>query len=558
MTQRSTYSRPYGFNFRSHVTQRGSAISPPPTLPGSWGSPLTGPYDYSPDSRPQTDLAGALPVSMLWTPQPGPQTIASESDADEILYGGEPGGGKSDWLLGFSLTKHKTVHMFRREATQLTEFATRLKEITAPPDRQPTGRLTGGANPRWTHRDQSITLAGLKDEDDAEKWAGRAADGKAFDELTQFTRVQYLTITGWGRSTVKGQRSQTYASANPPIDEDAVWIVQRWRPWLDPTYPDPAQSGEVRWFANLNDVDTECESGEPFEWLNAASGEYETIYPSSRTFIRARLEDNAFLGDDYRRKIDMLPEPRRTIYKTSNFMAMLQTSHPNQVIPTAWIRAAMARWTPDRPEHPTLRGRLIPKSASALDVAQGGRDRTVRADRYDWWVAPLLVVPGIQTPHARDAADLVADALLEGGYIIVDCDGVGGEVYGLLYDQFENPVANQLGRVRDYRGVKPTLWQDRAKTMEFFNVRAAAWWCMREALDPDHGSVVALPPDPGLLAELAAPRFLIRTRKYLIEDKKDIVSRMGRSPDLADAVVMLFWSGGVNLAALPDSTRIER
>jgi len=40
-----------------------------------------------------------------WSPLPGPQTLAFASTADIIGYGGEPGGGKTDMLLGFAIRK---------------------------------------------------------------------------------------------------------------------------------------------------------------------------------------------------------------------------------------------------------------------------------------------------------------------------------------------------------------------------------------------------------------------------------------------------------------------
>lgn len=547
-----TASPPYELSYDRRQTRRGFASRTPTDLPDFWTRPANEPFDYSPDSDRPSASAPVLEPHRLWTPQPGPQTEACESEADEILFGGEPGGGKTDWLLGFSLTRHRQVQMFRREATQLDELVSRLREITEPRGYSPTGRLVTSPRPRWTYQGHRITLAGLKDDNDAEKWQGRAGDGKAFDELTHFTLSQYLTITGWGRSTDPSVRSQTYATCNPPVDEDAVWITQRWRPWLDPHHQDPAQSGELRYFAMIDGVDTECESGEPFEWTSALTGETEWVYPSSRTFIRSRLSDNAYLGEAYRRKIDALPEPMRTIYKTSNFMAMLQSSHPTQVIPTAWIRAAQARWRPERPEHPDGRG-FVPLSAMSLDVAEGGKDRTVLGKRYDWWVDRLTIVPGIQTPTAEDSVKLVTPHLLEGGYVIVDADGVGGKAWGKLSELVPS-------RAIPFNGVAKTVWRDVDRQLTFFNVRAAAYWCLRQALDPERGSRVALPPDSELLSELSAVRWKWKAGgQIILEDKeKEIKPRLGgKSPDLADMLAMLFWDGWALLDRIPDQTRVE-
>jgi hypothetical protein len=79
----------------------------------------------------------------------------------------------------------------------------------------------------------------------------------------------------------------------------------------------------------------------------------------------------------------------------------------------------------------------------------------------------------------------------------------------------------------------------------FVNKRAMAWWRFREALDPDQngGSVIALPNDPALAADLCAPLFEITARGVQIESKDDIKKRLGRSPDRGDAVAMA-WDEG--------------
>lgn len=84
-----------------------------------------------------------------------------------------------------------------------------------------------------------------------------------------------------------------------------------------------------------------------------------------------------------------------------------------------------------------------------------------------------------------------------------------------------------------------------ANNMRFVNDRAAAWWAAREELNPDRegGSVVALPDDPELLADLATPTFEVKTNGIQIEGKDDIKARLGRSPGKGDVVVMCLAPG---------------
>ena len=68
-----------------------------------------------------------------------------------------------------------------------------------------------------------------------------------------------------------------------------------------------------------------------------------------------------------------------------------------------------------------------------------------------------------------------------------------------------------------------------------------------EALDPDQegGSVIALPPDAELRADLCAPTFEVRASGVILESKDDIRKRLGRSPGKGDAVVMCLSEGDI-------------
>lgn len=70
---------------------------------------------------------------------------------------------------------------------------------------------------------------------------------------------------------------------------------------------------------------------------------------------------------------------------------------------------------------------------------------------------------------------------------------------------------------------------------------------MREYLDPANDSKVALPPDDvtdgKLTQDLTEPHWGYDSRgKILIESKKEIRKRIGRSTDYGDAVIQAFWS----------------
>ena len=64
-----------------------------------------------------------------------------------------------------------------------------------------------------------------------------------------------------------------------------------------------------------------------------------------------------------------------------------------------------------------------------------------------------------------------------------------------------------------------------------------------EALSQPGGSPIALPVDQKLAGQLTAVRFEMTPNGIKAENKDDVVKRLGRSPDRADAVVMCWYKG---------------
>lgn len=75
-------------------------------------------------------------------------------------------------------------------------------------------------------------------------------------------------------------------------------------------------------------------------------------------------------------------------------------------------------------------------------------------------------------------------------------------------------------------------------TLGFANTRAQMLWQLREALDPQSGENVALPPDRRLAAELTAATWTLRGEQILVESNDQIRKRLGVSPDRADALTL--------------------
>lgn len=475
----------------------------------------------SPEEQAELDklLTQGLPP---WLPQAGPQTRAYESPADIIFYGGQAGGGKTDLLLGLSLTAQKHSILFRRQAVQLVGIEERMTNILGSRDgyNSQTGvwRLPVGG--------RVLELGSVKEPGDWMKYQGRAHDAKLFDEICHFTELQFRSLIGWMRTDDPTVRQRVVCAGNPPTDAEGEWVVRFWAPWLDPQHPNPAKDGELRWFVtDENGKDLEVPGPEP-----VMVGK-ELMTPKSRTFIRSSVDDNLFLQTTgYKATLQALPEPLRSQMLRGDFMA--GRSDPVwQLIPTEWIKAAQARWKPR-----DAKGQM---TALGLDVSRGGEDKTSAARRHSEWFDEILTVPGKVTDDGPKAAGFVAPLIRNGACICVDAIGIGSSALDFIKG------LNLL--VLAVVGSESSGEFSVAGNLRFKNKRAEMYWRLREALDPTAEVPIALPPDSELLTDLAAVRYkVVQMGTYAgiqIRDKDEIREAIGRSPDKGDSVAMTFVSG---------------
>jgi hypothetical protein len=444
--------------------------------------------------------------------------MGAGSEADILGYGGAAGGGKTDLLLGLAFNQHHRALILRREAAQLRDMIDRSTAIA------PEGARFNGTLLSWRlDGARKVEFGGVKDAQDVAKWKGRPHDFLGFDEATEFSEGMVRFLMTWLRTTVAGQRRRAVLTFNPPTNAEGRWVLDFFAPWLDPKHHNPAKPGELRWYAQVDGQEVERPDGEPFEHGG------KTIKPLSRTFIPARLADNPYLDNpEYRAMLDSLPEPLRSQMRDGDFRAGIEDD-PWQIIPTEWVEAAQRRWSADgRPRN--AHGEPMPLSAAGVDVARGGKDQTVIQKRYANWFPHPEAYPGTATPNGGAVAGLLAPVLAEGGYANIDVIGVGASAYDSCIGQSldAHPV-NFSTRVIAF---------DRTGTMKFANMRAYAYWSFREALDPEKGDDLALPPDADILADLTAPRWSMQLNGVQVEDKDDIKKRIHRSPDKGDAIVL--------------------
>jgi hypothetical protein len=456
----------------------------------------------------------ALNRSALWVPQPGPQTVAFLSKADQLLYGGAAGGGKTDLAIGLALTRQRRTLFVRREGTQLQAVTDRIAEVL--------GTRAGFNASRGVWRlpgARQVRFGGVPDLGDEQKFQGQARDFLATDEAAQLLELQVRFLLGWVRTTDPRQRCRALLCSNPPTGAEGEWIIRWFAPWLDPMYPKPAAPGELRWCAMLDDGEVWVDGPEPF--LHKG----ERLQPISRTFIPSRVADNRFLAaTNYVRTLQALPEPLRSQMLRGDFMAGRRDDEW-QVIPTAWVKAAMARWKPDaKPGAVTSVG---------ADPSRGGDEAPIAA-RRGWRYDELVLV-------RPDGSGLITGGAIAGKVLEVLGDAAAAahlDVIGVGASAWDHLEAFIGQRAVAVNGSEGTEAKDLSGRLGFANKRAELWWRFREALAPERVPRVELPPDQQLLADLCAPRYRVTARGIQVEEKPEIKKRIGRSPDRGDAVVL--------------------
>ena len=220
------------------------------------------------------------------------------------------------------------------------------------------------------------------------------------------------------------------------------------------------------------------------------------------------------------------------------------------LIPYSWVVAANERWRnymTDLPPGTEPPGRAL----WSCDVASTGADQTVivrkngpvlyELERWAFNEDPLEVAELVRT-RVQSVA---------GSRAVIDANGEGKGAYAALRRQ-QVPVTA-------YIGSEGTRRVDSTGTARFERVRSAAWWAMREALNPALGATLCLPPDDDLARDLTAPRYQVGTNgKIQVERREDTRRRRGRSPDAGDACVMAVWTDGSPDLELIEGERARR
>ena len=226
-------------------------------------------------------------------PQKGPQEKFAASSADFAIYGGSAGGGKT-WSLLLEPLRHSAnpefgTVIFRRNSVQvrneggLWDESAKLYPIVGarPQESILQWRFPSGSKLKFAH---------LEHEKTKYDWQGSQIPLIGFDELTHFSRSQFLYMLSRNRSTC-GVRPYMRATTNPDADS---WVADFIRWWIDQDtgLAIPERSGVVRYFTTVSD---EVIWGAGLQELLDRYSDLSPHDIKSFTFISASVFDNKIL-----------------------------------------------------------------------------------------------------------------------------------------------------------------------------------------------------------------------------------------------------------------------
>lgn len=227
---------------------------------------------------------------MAWEPQPGPQSSALLADwCDELFYGGERGGGKSDFQIGYQedgagqYGPHWRGIMFRKTYPELEELQARAAEVFpgtgAVYKTQPSADYPYSNCWYWPSG-ASVKMRYIEHERDYGRYHGHQYTGISFDEVTEYATPSGLLKMLSTLRSPHGVPCTVRLTGNPGGIGHA-WVKQRYidvAPPMTP-YKDP-DTGFTRMFVPSRTTDNQILLQNDPEYRNrikAATGGNEAL-----------------------------------------------------------------------------------------------------------------------------------------------------------------------------------------------------------------------------------------------------------------------------------------
>lgn len=230
--------------------------------------------------------------SLAWEPE-AEQTLLLSADEDEVLYGGEPGSGKSDGLLVDALglnigalnSPGYRALITRSTFPHLAQLIERSKQIYPSVFPSFRAQMYNGQAKEWTFPSGAkIKFGYLAADADKDQYQGPAFAYIGIDELTQIElKSTYQFMVSRNRNAY-GLRNYMRATCNPN-GPGYMWVKIYWGiPY----------------------------SGEHTKKVVTVVGIDGTPYQATLRFIRGRLKNNKHISNsDYQKKLAQLPPKER-------------------------------------------------------------------------------------------------------------------------------------------------------------------------------------------------------------------------------------------------------
>lgn len=224
---------------------------------------------------------------------------------------------------------------------------------------------------------------------------------------------------------------------------------------------------------------------------------------------------------------------------TAKVRGLFPESGTEGVIPLGWVERAIDRfndWV--AAGRPPIHGRKV----ISADVARSGDDQTAIGIRVG---DALLEIRKYQHADTMETTGYITALMNEevDPHVksIVDVIGIGAGVVDRLREMGRPVIPFNASAGAKYTDGKPMM--DASGEFRFRNLRSAAWWHLREMLDPSRGATIMLPDDDELRLDLTTPKWKLHSGGIIqVEAKDDIKKRLGRSTDSGDTAVQAFFT----------------
>lgn len=194
------------------------------------------------------------------------------------------------------------------------------------------------------------------------------------------------------------------------------------------------------------------------------------------------------------------------------------------------------------------------QTSYGVDVARFGTDRTVIFGVHGGYVEDPVILYKQDLMAITDRIIQTVDHSEWHTPIRVDDTGLGGGVTDALNKALRQ--TDEGGKTYHYRVVPINFGESANDKEKFYNKRAEMYWNLRELII---NKKLALPKNDQLANELASIRYEYTNKQQIkIEAKEDIKKRVGKSPDLADALALAFSKGAPSYKDIGGSNRDVR